>query len=59
MALFRCVVADSAEQGWNVLQDLAEQIWLVVLDVKMRGKSDGIDVLAYLKWHRKEMFKSL
>jgi CheY-like chemotaxis protein len=39
------LVANSAEQGWTVLEDFAKQIWLVILDVQMPGKYDGIALL--------------
>jgi CheY-like chemotaxis protein len=42
---YRCLVANSAEQGWRVIKDFAAQIWLVILDVMMPGKYDGIGLL--------------
>jgi DNA-binding response OmpR family regulator len=39
---YRCFVANTAEQGWRLLTDFAEQIWLVILDVRMPGKYDGV-----------------
>lgn len=41
----KCLVANSAEQGWRVIKDFAQQIWLVILDVHMPGKYDGIGLL--------------
>jgi DNA-binding NtrC family response regulator len=40
----RCLTAETAEQGWRVLKD-SEDVWLVVVDVKMPGAYDGIDLL--------------
>ncbi len=42
---YKCLVANSAEQGWRVIKDFARQIWLVILDVQMPGKYDGIGLL--------------
>ncbi len=42
---YRCLVANTAEQGWRVLTDFAKHIWLVIVDVKMPGKYDGVGLL--------------
>ncbi len=42
---YKCLVANSAEQGWRVIKDFARQIWLVILDIHMPGKYDGIGLL--------------
>ncbi len=40
----RCLVAATAEAGWRVLRE-EESVWLVLVDVKMPGTYDGIDLL--------------
>jgi DNA-binding response OmpR family regulator len=42
---YKCFVANSAEQGWRILNDFAKQVWLLILDVQMPGKYDGIALL--------------
>jgi CheY-like chemotaxis protein len=42
---YKCLVANSTEQGWRVLEDFAKQVWLVILDVMMPGEYDGIALL--------------
>lgn len=42
---YRCLVATTAEEGWNILQDKSNTISLVITDANMPGEYDGFGLL--------------
>jgi DNA-binding NtrC family response regulator len=41
----QCVAVDSAEQGCTVLAEHGSEFWLVVFDVRITGKFNGVELL--------------